>query len=102
MNTPPPNNALTVNVTDMAVSGGLSSLSVQGTVLSNTVLTPSGSNFSVTVGGVSLKQSTLDSQAGSAASTAAATAAASAADEAANTFGTDSVAEQIEYGFAAT
>ena len=31
---------------------------------------------------------------------ASANAAAAAADEAANTFGTDSVAEQIEYGFA--
>jgi hypothetical protein len=44
--------------------------------------------------------SSSSTRAAAAASTAAATAAAAAADEAANTFGTDSVAEQIEYGFA--
>ena len=39
-------------------------------------------------------------QAGVVISSAQASAVAAAADEAANTFGTDSVAEQVEYGFA--
>jgi len=69
-------------------------------VLSNTVLTPSGSNIGVTVGGVILKQSALQSQANVAVSAAQASATSEAAKEAANTFGTDSVAQQIEYGFA--
>jgi hypothetical protein len=99
-NTPIPLNAVRVEVTDLAISGANANWSLNGFVLSNNVFTPSGSNIGVTVGGVTLKQSALESQAQAAASTAAATAAAAAADEAANTFGTDSVAEQIEYGFA--
>ncbi|HEY8069189.1 MAG TPA: hypothetical protein VIF38_09895, partial [Burkholderiales bacterium] len=99
-NTAPPLNAIALNVTNLALSGSAPAWSFGGTVSSNTVQTPAGSNFGVTVGGASLKQSTLDSQANVAASTASATAAAAAANEAANTFGTDSVAEQIEFGFA--
>ncbi len=98
-NSSAPVTSLSVAVTDLAVSGANGAWNFGGSVSSNTVQTPAGSNIGVTVGGVSLKQSTLQAQAGSAASTAAATAAAAAADEAANTFGTDSVAEQIEFGF---
>ena len=98
--TPPPNNAVSVDVTDLAISGANTSWSLGGTVISNTVQTPPTADIGVTVGGVVLKQSTLQSQAQNAASTASANAAAVAAQEAANTFGTDSVAEQIEYGFA--
>jgi len=98
--TPPPNNAVSVNVTNLAISGANTSWSLGGTVSSNKVLTPSGSDIGVTVGGTVLSQSALQSQAVNAASTASANAAAEAAKEAANTFGTDSVAEQIEYGFA--
>jgi hypothetical protein len=103
MNSPgtiPVNNSLTLNVTNFGLAGTNGNYSFGGVVLSNSVAVPASANIGVTVGGVSLKQSTLQVQAGAAASTASATAAQSAAKEAANTFGTDSVAEQIEYGFA--
>ncbi|HTQ16028.1 hypothetical protein, partial [Mycobacterium sp.] len=96
----PVNNSITLDVSNFGLSGVNGNYSFGGAIISNTVATPSGSDIGVTVGGVSLKQSTLESQAASAASTASATAAQSAAKEAANTFGTDSVVEQIEYGFA--
>jgi hypothetical protein len=60
----------------------------------------SNSNIAVSVGGASQVASVAQLTAGTAASAAQNSAAAAAADEAANTFGTDSVAEQIEYGFA--
>jgi hypothetical protein len=87
-------------VTDLAISGANINWSLGGSVSSNTVLTPPGSNIGVTVGGTVLKQSALQSQATVAVSSAQAAAVAAAAEEAANTFGTDSVAEQIEFGFA--
>jgi hypothetical protein len=95
-------NGLVINVTDLFVSGanGPYVFPAPSTVSSNTAHTPAGSNIGVTVSGTPFTLTGFQAQALNAASTAAATAAAAAADEAANTFGTDSVAEQIEFGFA--
>ena len=54
----------------------------------------------VTVGGVTVAANALQTTVTTIVSSAQAAATAAAAGEAANTFGTDSVAEQVEYGFA--
>jgi hypothetical protein len=58
------------------------------------------SNISVSIAGAAQIVSTALQAASNSASAAQNSASAAAADEAANTFGTDSVAEQVEYGFA--
>jgi hypothetical protein len=55
---------------------------------------------SVTYNGVLVAASAAQQQAGQAASAAQSSAAAATVQEANETFGTDSVAEQVEYGFA--
>jgi hypothetical protein len=57
-------------------------------------------NSSVTYNGVLIAASIAQQQAGQAASAAQGSAAAATVEEANETFGTDSVAEQVEYGFA--
>ncbi|HKX38808.1 MAG TPA: hypothetical protein VJN20_09150, partial [Burkholderiales bacterium] len=57
-------------------------------------------NSSVTYNGVLIAASIAQQQAGQAASAAQGSAAAATVQEANETFGTDSVAEQVEYGFA--
>ena len=59
-----------------------------------------GAGVGVTINGVNVQAGAIQLLSQSAISAAQASAVAAAADEAANTFGTDSVAEQIEYGFA--
>jgi len=56
-------------------------------------------NIGVSVAGASQVASLVQQTIGNTISAAQASATAAAADEAANTFGTDSVAEQVEYGF---
>ncbi len=57
-------------------------------------------SINIAVGGSNLLANTVSLTIGNTISAAQASATAAAADEAANTFGTDSVAEQVEYGFA--
>ena len=54
----------------------------------------------VTINGVNVQAGAIQLQTQSVISSAQASAVSAAAEEAANTFGTDSVAEQIEFGFA--
>ncbi|HEY6965916.1 MAG TPA: hypothetical protein VI229_00480 [Burkholderiales bacterium] len=58
------------------------------------------SGVGVTINGTNVQAGSLQRQTESVISSAQASATAAAAKEAANTFGTDSVAQQIEYGFA--
>ena len=80
--------------TGNATSWNLNSGSSIGTVL------VSNANISIAIAGATQVASVAQQTAGISSSAAQNSASAAAADEAANTFGTDSVAEQIEYGFA--
>jgi hypothetical protein len=62
------------------------------------VIFPNGS--SITFNGASIAQSIIQQQAATAASSVSASVAAAIVEEANKTFGTDSVAEDVEYGFA--
>jgi hypothetical protein len=69
-----------------------------GPAIPATVVFPAGS--SITYNGAVIAQSILQQQASSASSQVAASVAAAIVEEANKTFGTDSVAEDVEYGFA--
>lgn len=91
---------LLTTTTNLFVSGKNGSWVLGGTPPTGKASTATGADIGLVVGGTTLTVSSFGAQAENAASTAAANAAAVAAQEAKNTFGTDSVAEQIEYGFA--
>lgn len=69
-----------------------------GPAIPASVVFPAGS--SITYNGAVIAQSILQQQASSASSQVAATVSAAVTEEANKTFGTDSVAEDVEYGFA--
>jgi hypothetical protein len=69
-----------------------------GPAIPANVIFPPGS--SITFNGASIAQSIIQQQASAAASTAATAVTAAIVEEANKTFGTDSVAEDVEYGFA--
>jgi len=69
-----------------------------GPAIPGTVIFPEGS--SITFNGATIAQSIIQQQAAAAASTASTSVTAAIVEEANKTFGTDSVAEDVEYGFA--
>jgi len=69
-----------------------------GPAIPASVIFPNGS--SITFNGASIAQSIIQQQASSAASSASSSVTAAIVEEANKTFGTDSVAEDVEYGFA--
>jgi hypothetical protein len=94
----PAPNSITLAVTDLGVSGVPGTWVFGGNMISTSAQVTPG--IGVTVGGVPTALTALQGQAASAAASASANAAAEAAGSAADAFGTDSVAAQIEYGFA--
>jgi hypothetical protein len=80
--------------------GGSTDWTLTGTIPTSGDSFGAAGGVGVTINGVSVKASAVSNRTTQAVSSAQASATAAAANEAANTFGTDSVAEQIEYGFA--
>jgi hypothetical protein len=89
---------------DLSVTPGALTMTQQviaffaGPAIPATVVFPAGS--SITYNGAVIAQSILQQQASAASSQVAATVSAAVTEEANKTFGTDSVAEDVEYGFA--
>jgi len=89
-----PNIAL--DLTGTALQWALTGVPVTGP----NPITVGGSNVTVTYNGATAVASVAQKQAANAASTVSSTVSAVIVDEANKTFGTDSVAEDVEYGFA--
>jgi hypothetical protein len=86
--------------THVNLLGSATQWTLTGTIPTSGDSFGAASGVGVTINGVTVQAGSLQRQSESVISAAQASATAAAADEAANTFGTDSVAEQIEYGFA--
>jgi hypothetical protein len=96
---PPVANSITLAITDLNVSGAPGSYVFGGSMAANTAAASPVDQISVSVGGTLKAVGQLQASF-NAATIASANAAAEAAQSASSVFGTDSVAEQIEYGFA--
>jgi hypothetical protein len=91
-------NGLTIDVTNLFAGGAVGDWLLAGNVAN---LPPQAEpGIHVVLNGVGLTTTALQAQASVAAASAAASASSAVANQAVGTFGTDSVAEQIEFGFA--
>jgi hypothetical protein len=95
-------NNILANYTGQLVVGGATTWQFLANSTANPFAldAPDVGRITISVGGQIIAASLSSTTAALATSAAQASATAAAADEAANTFGTDSVAEQVEYGFA--
>jgi hypothetical protein len=86
--------------THVNLLGGATQWTLTGTIPTSGDSFGAASGVGVTINGVNVQAGSLQRQSESVISSAQSSASSAAAKEAANTFGTDSVAQQIEYGFA--